>query len=132
MIKESFYNLAYDFLNLFPVEFQVIMFMFYFMVVIFVSIAILIHIKFRHKHIILPLMIMLVVFLWYFIEACVSVSRDNPQTTTTENTYNNNMIIDNKTIICDCIIIETKKLTTYPWSFQNPHEEIIIKIKENK
>ena len=130
MIKESFYNIAYSFLPLFPVEFPVIMILFYLMVVVFVSIVVLIHMKIKHKHIILLLMIMLVIFLWYFIEACVTVSRDNLHTTTTENIHNNSMIIDNKTIICDCDIIETKKLTTYPWSFQNPNEEIIIKIKE--
>ena len=132
MIKESFYNLAYNFLYLFPGEFPVIMIIFNLMVVVFVSIVVLINVKFKYKYFVLLLIIMLVVFLWYFIEACVSVSRDNPQTITTENTYNNSMIIDNKTIICDCIIIETKKSTTYPWSFQNPYEEIIIKIKENK
>ena len=130
MMKESFYNLAYNFLNLFLVEFPVIMFMFYFMVVIFVSIVVLINVKFKYKYFVLLLIIMLVVFLWYFIEACVSVSRDNPQITTTENIHNNSIIIDNKTIICNCIIKETKKITTYPWSFQNPNEEIILKVEE--
>ena len=35
MIKESFYNLAYDFLNLFPIEFPVIMIIFNLSVVVF-------------------------------------------------------------------------------------------------
>lgn len=130
MIKESFYNLAYNFLHLFPGEFPVIMIIFNLMLVVFfVSIVVLINVKFKYKYFVL-LMIMLVVFLWYFIEACVTVSRDNPLTTTIKNIHNNSMIIDNKTIICDCIIIETKNITTYPWIFQNPYEEIIIRIKE--
>lgn len=130
MIKESFYNLAYDFLNLFPVEFPVIMIIFNLVVVVFVSIVVLINVKFKYKYFVLLLIIMLVVFLWYFIEACVFISRDNPQITTTENIHNNSIIIDNKTIICNCIIKETKKITTYPWSFQNPYEEIILKVEE--